>query len=314
MGALLAIVPPRDPVYQLCADRWVAVQHAEEKEGRATLDAAEAALREGRAKENTNRRRVDLGAALIALKAQTKHGEWLKTLADLGIEPRTAQNYMRLAGYQDDKNETDGDVSHLLAGHVEASPEKVSEERTAVPTYAEAGIDKRPRVADRAPAQRPPFDFKKATEEINKDLRREIRIWPPSERWQLIAQLEWAISTLKDMGTDVPMGKLGDAKREFLAAAARPPRDDDSYAASVRGGWCNERVIEVAAGRMTAPDPAMWDPVSSRYGACDTFDRAFDLLARAAEYSWGRFDITTLRECRGLSTVQLPTRVMEGSA
>ncbi len=87
------------------------------------------------AKEEADRARLELGRALVAKKAATKHGRWLPMLADLGIEERTARRYMDLAGYVDAKSDTAARESDL-----------------PVPTYAEAGIDKRQRAADRPPA------------------------------------------------------------------------------------------------------------------------------------------------------------------
>lgn len=50
------------------------------------------------------------GMRLIEAKGLISHGQWLPWLAEIGIEPRTAQRYMQLAQLPDDKYDT---VSHL---------------------------------------------------------------------------------------------------------------------------------------------------------------------------------------------------------
>ena len=55
---------------------------------------------------------------------------WLPYLEKLGIEERTARNWMTLAGYSDSISETSRSVSDFTA-----------------PTLADAGIDKRPRAS-----------------------------------------------------------------------------------------------------------------------------------------------------------------------
>ena len=56
-------------------------------------------------------------------------------LRDLGIPERTARHYMELAGYTE-----------------EISPASGNDGETHVPTYAEAGIDRRERTKEPAPA------------------------------------------------------------------------------------------------------------------------------------------------------------------
>ena len=52
----------------------------------------------------------EAGVRLIEAKALLGHGQWLPWLAEIGISPRTAQHYMRLARLSADKYAT---VSHL---------------------------------------------------------------------------------------------------------------------------------------------------------------------------------------------------------
>jgi hypothetical protein len=85
------------------------------------------------AREITARRRLELGKQLVRARAfwparGPKAKGWGEFLVKLGIEERTARNYMQLAGYVDEVSETDGDVSEI-------------------PTYADAGMDKRPRLS-----------------------------------------------------------------------------------------------------------------------------------------------------------------------
>lgn len=70
----------------------------------------------------------EAGAKLIEAKGLLGHGQWLPWLGEIGIEPRTAQRYMRLAQIPADKYDT---VTHLglraaldsIAAH-HATPEK----------------------------------------------------------------------------------------------------------------------------------------------------------------------------------------------
>lgn len=77
--------------------------------------------------EKLEERRLRLGRHFIGAKKQIAHGKWLQYLSDVGIEDRTARNYMSLAGYVDTvKSEKFSDI-----------PGDVN-----VPTYAEAGVIK----------------------------------------------------------------------------------------------------------------------------------------------------------------------------
>lgn len=70
------------------------------------------------------------------MSVEIKHGGWLPYLEKIGIEERSARNWMALAGYAESKSETLASVSDLP---------------TPVPTLADAGIDKRPRKRDAMP-------------------------------------------------------------------------------------------------------------------------------------------------------------------
>lgn len=118
-----------------------------EAEARATKAAEKAAAsREkserdsavaSRTAEEAKVRRLELGRELVkARKAWPARGPkakgWGELLEREGIEQQTALNYMRLAGFVDEISQTDG---HVLE----------------IPTYAEAGIDRRPRARDDQP-------------------------------------------------------------------------------------------------------------------------------------------------------------------
>jgi Protein of unknown function (DUF3102) len=72
----------------------------------------------------TGERAVRVGKLLIEAKATVPHGGWIPWLKEIGLSPRTAQRYMRLAELPADKYDT---VSHLgVKGALEAislSPE-----------------------------------------------------------------------------------------------------------------------------------------------------------------------------------------------
>lgn len=53
----------------------------------------------------------EVGNALLEAKAIVKHGEWLPFLTDIGIQERTAQRYMTLAG-----SDLKSDTVSLLGG------------------------------------------------------------------------------------------------------------------------------------------------------------------------------------------------------
>ena len=127
LGSIVSPAIVRGEAYAACHRAHVAVQDAERKETRTAEQAAAA-------KQDADRRRLDLGRSLVALKSATKHGAWLPTLADLGIERTTASRYMALAGYVDASNVAQADTCNI-------SP-------PSVPSYAEAGIDHRPRAGD----------------------------------------------------------------------------------------------------------------------------------------------------------------------
>lgn len=106
----------------------VALQDAE----RAESQAAEV---HGQKADEAARRRLELGRELIlARKAWPARGPnakgWGDFLRDAGIDDATARRYMALAGYAEEVSLTDDRVSET------------------VPTYREAGIDRRERKAE----------------------------------------------------------------------------------------------------------------------------------------------------------------------
>lgn len=130
LGAVVSPAIERDELYAACHRAWVAVQDAERVEA-VTSEKAE------KAREAADRKRLDLGRALIAKKAAAKHGTWGPTLKDLGISEATAWRYMKFAGYEEEraaKSFTNEDVKETAA------------------TYRDAGIDNRPRKSEQAQA------------------------------------------------------------------------------------------------------------------------------------------------------------------
>ena len=127
MRDVAAIVQPAfdiDRIQREVAAAVIALQDAERVEKAATEKAE-------RSREEAARRRLDLGRMLVeARKAWPSRGPkakgWGEFLLKVGIAERTAQKYMQ------------------FAGHVEISASNEDEAET-VPTYAAAGIDKRPR-------------------------------------------------------------------------------------------------------------------------------------------------------------------------
>lgn len=93
-------------------------------------------------REDVARRRLRLGRALAEARKQwpargPKAKGWGEFLARLGIDQPTAWRYMQLAGYS------------------EVSCTDDDEHEISVPTYAEAGIDKRPRLTVNPPPPDP---------------------------------------------------------------------------------------------------------------------------------------------------------------
>ena len=73
---------------------------------------------------------VEAGRLLIEAKDALPHGGWLPWLRDVGITPRTAQRYVRLAAIPPDKYDT---VSHLgIKGALDAIAKKVSPTQAAL--------------------------------------------------------------------------------------------------------------------------------------------------------------------------------------
>ena len=84
--------------------------------------------------------RLSMGRRLVNLRRLwpargPKAKGWGEALAKIGIDQRTAHRYMELAGYVEQVSDTESEISDR-----DIKPEKV-------PTYAEAGIDKRPRAS-----------------------------------------------------------------------------------------------------------------------------------------------------------------------
>lgn len=90
--------------------RAVQSAHIALRDAERQLEADE--KRSESSREIARRARLSLGRALIEAKRNLKHGEWLPFLEKQGIEERSAQNWMALAGHEP-KSETQPDVSYL---------------------------------------------------------------------------------------------------------------------------------------------------------------------------------------------------------
>lgn len=120
----------------------------------AEAQAEKAEKRADNARGAAALRRLEAGRALIAARqlwpdAKAAQGgargpggkTWAQFLESEGIEQSTAWNYMKLAGFVEGSSNTDGDVGRL------------------VPTYADAGLDTRPRKGDELRLVPPSDDF-----------------------------------------------------------------------------------------------------------------------------------------------------------
>lgn len=139
MGDRAAIV--ESVVAQLVQEARAAQRELAEAETREqrTAEAAE------QARVLARHRRVDLGRVLAKAREQwpargPRAKGWGEFLADLKIDDSTARRYMELAGHVPEQTEfslTRGDVSENSARA--AAP--------AIPTYADIGLDNRPRLS-----------------------------------------------------------------------------------------------------------------------------------------------------------------------
>jgi hypothetical protein len=86
------------------------------------------------ARQEQARRRLELGRLLIDAKRACKHGDWLPYLAKLGIEPRSAQNWMAIAGFMEAKSETQPSVSYLPDAPPSPTPASTSARVSATPS------------------------------------------------------------------------------------------------------------------------------------------------------------------------------------
>lgn len=143
-GELAAMIPVPaiveravDEIDVQIGDAWHALRLAEQREEKTVGAAAKAQEVARKATEESARRRLELGRLLAEKrKAWPARGPkakgWGEFLEKIGIEERTARNYMQLAGYVEEISETEKSVSE-----------------TPIPTYAQAGIDLRARAEER---------------------------------------------------------------------------------------------------------------------------------------------------------------------
>jgi hypothetical protein len=99
--------------------------------------------------ERMTARAVAIGAKLLEAKEALQHGGWLPWLEQIGVPPRTAQNYMRLAKLPPEEYAT---VAHLgVRGALEAIADEVEEKEREQEAYlAKAAADIRQIMLDRA--------------------------------------------------------------------------------------------------------------------------------------------------------------------
>ena len=152
MKPIMSIVQPHVTLATFAREvqsAHVALQDAERK---ATISDQRSILD----REDAARRRLEMGRALIKAKEAARHGEWLPFLETQGIEERNARRWMDLAGYTDSKSDTSTSVSDF-----------------EVPTLREAGVDKRPRKADRDPDM-PPDDEESPAPRVKKPAKSDV--------------------------------------------------------------------------------------------------------------------------------------------
>lgn len=193
-----AIVAPAIDIAQLA--RSISRGLIEYQDGERALQAAEQKTVSLRTVQQ--RRRLELGRLLIEAKRGIKHGGWLPYLEKLGIEARTATNWMRESGYLESKSESSADDSDLS------------------PRIA-AGIDKRPRKRDEEPdppAERPALrsipdeepnlfaswkrDMSRALVGLDKMIMGYAKSWPKRSRSDLARALRGIAERIESMTED----------------------------------------------------------------------------------------------------------------
>lgn len=202
----IAIVEPAD-VGQLA--RSIARAHVEYQDGERTLQAAERKT-EG-LREEQRRRRLELGRMLIEAKRGVKHGGWLSYLEKLGIEPRTATNWMREAGYVDGeaKSESpanDSDLNPRVAAGIDKRPRKRDEQPDPPPSPPREDDEPAPR-RDRQ-AEEPGLlatwsrDVGKALVGLDKMIMGYAKSWPKRSRIDLARTLRSVAERIESMAGD----------------------------------------------------------------------------------------------------------------
>lgn len=139
MKEVAAIIAPSVDLDQVT--REIQREHIALRDEERKLAAAETKTQSLR--EECARRRIEIGRRLIEAKKAIKHGGWLPYLEKLGIEARTASNWMREAGFVEEfKSESRSNDSDLP---------KRALDSFRLNTRVAAGIDKRPRKSDEQP-------------------------------------------------------------------------------------------------------------------------------------------------------------------
>lgn len=145
--------PFAEQIESIAAPAMAAVRDAASslREAEAQLEKLE--RKSTAARDTRDKKRIKLGEALVKAHREMKitqgdrSGRWARFLGEEDIATETARSYMKLANFVEDTSPTDDDVGE-------------------VPTYAEAGIDKRPRKTDREREEQP--DDPSDSDEIEK--------------------------------------------------------------------------------------------------------------------------------------------------
>ena len=201
MRGVAAIIEPAIDVAQ-CARRvaaaHIALRDAEQIE-KQDVERAD------HSREVAARRRLELGRELMRVRGAwpargpTAKG-WGEFLTRAGIAARTARDYMSLAGYVEQVSATEADVAE-----------------TSVPTYADAGIDKRsradspiladqnedkpdlPRVGPAAVVTSSGLDIDRELSRLHMKIVAFAETCPPTGRQQLAHELRNVAQTIEEM-------------------------------------------------------------------------------------------------------------------
>jgi hypothetical protein len=190
-SAIIAPAIDLDQVSREILREHIALQDAERK-----LKAMEIKTDEQR--QACERRRLEIGRMLAAVRPSIKRGGWYAFIEKLAIGADSAERWMRLAGYVEEITRTEGDV-------------RVNEAR--VPTLRDAGIDKRPRKSevrndeqpDREPVRQsgaPALDIDSELLGIHQKIMAHAKTWPATARLALAHELRAMAELIEEMNDE----------------------------------------------------------------------------------------------------------------